>query len=228
MVGFLGRRVHPAHRGGVQQVFALGIFKVFVAVFALGLLAGCEEGQGIQVNSPRKALVVVKDPDSGAELITTAKEAQKVNFFSRENLRATTFSGDANPRLAGDTSGDPTGFIDTRRANSTPGTMETGQGEFYAEVGGREVVIEPIPPQRVLGGEWQAPLEAGSVSLEFNDEPLTSVVQRVLGGILGVNYNMGNGLEGRVTFKSNESFTKKQVIEVLSDILARNGLSVVE
>ncbi len=223
MVGFVELRAHPARNRGVQGALIRRVLHVLVCVFALGLLAACEDGQGIQVRSAHKALVVVKDPATGTELITTAKEAQTVNFFSKENLRATNFSGNTNPRLAGDTSRDPTGFIDTRNANSTPGTIETGRGEFYTEVGGREVVIEPIPPQRVLGGEWQGPLDQGSVSLEFNDEPLTSVVQRVLGGILGVNYNMGNGLEGRVTFRSNETFTKPQVIEVLSDILARNG-----
>jgi general secretion pathway protein D len=41
-----------------------------------------------------------------------------------------------------------------------------------------------------------------------------------------VNYNLGQGLEGTVTFRSEQRFTKKQVLEALSDILARNGYLV--
>lgn len=201
-----------------------GLGGMLVALFAsLILLTGCSDENGIQVQSPHKALVAVRDPQSGAEIITTASEGQKVNFFSRENLRATTFSGNANPRLAQAGVAEPGGYLDTRAANAAPGGIDAGRGEFYAEVGGREVVIEPIPQQRILGGEWQAPLDDGKVSLDFENEPLESVVQRVLGGILGVNYNYGAGLQGSITFKSEQSFTKRQVVQVLSDILARSG-----
>lgn len=203
----------------------MSVMRFNLALIVVAALSACVNGGngGIQVNSPRKALVVVRDPATGQELITTATEAQKVNFFSRENLRATSFSGNTNPRLAADTSRDPTGFMDTRSANMVPGGIDSNRGEFYTEVGGRNVVIQPLPPQRVLGGEWQGPLDGGTVQLEFTNEPLTSVVQRVLGGILGVNYNIGNGLEGTVTFRSEQNFTRRQVVEVLSDILARNG-----
>lgn len=194
-----------------------------VALSGMMLLAACEPGSGPTVASPHKALVVVRDPVSNTELVTTATEGQKINFFSRENLRATVFSGDTNPRLAKDTSGEPTGFLDTSRVNVNPGGIDANRGEFYTEVGGRDVVIEPLPQQRVLGGEWQGPLDGGTVRLEFTDEPLQSVVQRVLGGVLGVNYNLGAGLEGSVTFRSEQSFTKPQVVQVLSDILARYG-----
>lgn len=201
------------------------VLRLKIALVLVAGLGACADGGsgGIQVNSPRKALVAVRDPATKQEIITTATEAQKINFFSRENLRATSFSGNTNPRLAADTSRDPTGFIDTRGANMVPGGIDSNRGEFYTEVGGRNVVIQPLPPQRVLGGEWQAPLDGGTVQLEFTNEPLTSVVQRVLGGILGVNYNIGNGLEGAVTFRSEQNFTRRQVVEVLSDILARNG-----
>lgn len=225
MVGMIGRSTDAPGSGVPHRMRFFRFLRFTTALVMIGSLAACVDGGsgGIQVNSPRKALVAVRDPASGTEIITTATEAQTVNFFSRANLRATSFSGNANPRLAADTSHDPTGFIDTRAANMNPGGIDANRGEFYTQVGGRDVVIQPIAPQRILGGEWQAPLDGGSVQLEFTNEPLTSVVQRVLGGILGVNYNIGNGLEGTVSFRSEQNFTRRQVVEVLSDILARNG-----
>lgn len=216
------RRRDPALAGKGDGALATLARMVLTAMAGLVFLTACSDG-GPMVESPHKALVAVRDPNTGAEIITTATEGQRINFFSRENLRATTFSGNANPRLAQDGVAEPGGFLDTRAANAGPGGIEAGRGEFYTEVGGREVVIQPIPQQRILGGEWQAPLDDAKVTLDFNNEPLESVVQRVLGGILGVNYNFGNGLEGSVTFKSEQSFTKRQVVQVLSDILARSG-----
>jgi general secretion pathway protein D len=225
MIGVIGQ--FKGALGSVMPCRArlMSLMRLKAAFVLIAALGACVDGgnSGFQVNSPRKALVAVRDPATGQEIITTATEGQKINFFSRENLRATSFSGNTNPRLAADTSRDPTGFIDTRGANMVPGGIDSNRGEFYTEVGGRNVVIQPLPPQRVLGGEWQGPLDGGTVQLEFTNEPLTSVVQRVLGGVLGVNYNIGNGLEGAVTFRSEQNFTRRQVVEVLSDILARNG-----
>jgi general secretion pathway protein D len=217
------RRRDPASAGKGNGALARLVRMTLGAFVGTLLLAACAGDNAITVQSPHKALVAVRDPQTGAEIITTATEGQRINFFSRENLRATSFSGNANPRLAQAGVAEPGGFLDTREANASPGGIEGGRGEFYTEVGGREVVIEPIPQQRILGGEWQAAMDDGKVSLDFNNEPLESVVQRVLGGILGVNYNYGNGLEGSVTFKSEQSFTKRQVVQVLSDILARSG-----
>lgn len=217
------RRRDPASAGKGDGALASFGRTILASLAGLILLSACSGENGPMVQSPHKALVAVRDPRTGAEIITTATEGQKINFFSRENLRATSFSGNANPRLAQDGVAEPGGYLDTRAANAGPGGMEAGRGEFYTEVGGREVVIQPIPQQRILGGEWQAPMDDGKVSLDFENEPLESVVQRVLGGILGVNYNYGNGLEGNVTFKSEQSFTKRQVVQVLSDILARSG-----
>lgn len=218
------KRMHPVASGKKRLSVWGSVSRGLLASVAFATLISCADG--VNVESPRKALVVVRDPATGAELITTAPEAQKINFFSRENLRATNFSSNANPRFAADTSGDPTGFLDTSSSNRQPGDMEANRGAFYTEVGGREVVIEPIPPKRIIGGQWQSTLDNATVELEFTNEPLESVVQRILGGILGVNYNLGQGLEGTVTFRSEQRFTKTQVLEALSDILARNGYLV--
>ncbi len=220
----IDERRRPALPGKRRLSIWQGLSRGLLASVAVATLISCSDG--VNVESPRKALVVVRDPATGAELITTAPEAQKINFFSRENLRATNFSSNVNPRFGGDTSGDPTGYLDTSSSNREPGDMEANRGAFYMEVGGREVVIQPIPPKRIVGGQWQGTLDNATVELEFTNEPLESVVQRVLGGILGVNYNLGAGLEGTVTFRSEQRFTKKQVLEALSDILARNGYLV--
>ena len=64
------------------------------------------------------------------------------------------------------------------------------------------------------------------VTLNFDNEPLSNVLQRILGGILQVNYVADPGIQGTVTFRTERPIPLSQVIRVLQDILARNGLAI--
>jgi general secretion pathway protein D len=190
---------------------------------ALGLvgLVACVGG-GKQAQGPSVQLVAATYRPTGEEVITTRQDTPG-RFFSCERQRDTCFSGNAVPRLGQPgASGGPTGYIDTSALN-TPGN-EGAASEFQMEVDREDIVVEPLRSQQIIGGQWQAELETGgSIRLNYDNEPLERVAQDILGGILGVNYLLGEGMTGTVTFRSEKRFTRAEVLQVLADILARNG-----
>lgn len=188
---------------------------------SLGLvaLAACTVDQ--KPRGPTVQLVAATHRPTGQEIITTRKDSY-VRFFSRENLRDTYFTGNAVPRLAMPGGGGPTGYIDTSALN-TPGS-EGAASEFQMEIATRDIIVEPLRNQQIIGGQWQGQLDkGGSIRLNYENESVERVAQDILGGILGVNYLLAEGMTEPVTFRSEQRFTKPEVLQVLADILARNG-----
>lgn len=215
----------PAFSRG-PLVCAAGFFRhgLFALCFmALFLIVACAPTANHQKHK-RTQLVAARVSPDGPEVITTRSERSRLReFFSPANQRETTFSNNTTPRLAG--GGKPnTGFVNTRRLNG-PNTRGRGaNAEYQAEFESPDLTIETIPHHPVLGSQWQAQLGNGPrVSLNFENEPIKKVVEKVLGGILGVNFLTSDTLEGTVTFRSEQSFTKPELIQILADILARQG-----
>lgn len=188
----------------------------------LGLvgLVACVDGK--QAEKSGVQLVAATDRPTGEEIITTRQDTPG-RFFSRENLRDTYFTGNAVPRLGQPgASGGPTGYIDNSALN-TPGSKGAAS-EFQMEVDREDIVVEPLRSQQIIDGQWQTELDkGGSIRLNYDNEPLERVAQDILGGILGVNYLLGEGMTGTVTFRLEKRFTRAEVLQVLADILARNG-----
>src|SRR5690606_11705350 len=55
------------------------------------------------------------------------------------------------------------------------------------------------------------------------NDSLDFFVRQMLGGFLGVNYVIGDPLEGTVTFVTEEPIVKSQVLPIVRSVLARNG-----
>jgi general secretion pathway protein D len=156
------------------------------------------------------------------EVVITTREDQPARFFSRDNLRDAYFTGDAVPRLGARGEGGPTGYLDTSGLNG-PG-LEGAASEFELEIANGDILVEPLHSQKIIGGQWQGDLESGGgIRLNYENEPLSRVAQDILGGILGVNHLLAEGLDAPVTFRSEKRFSKAEVLQVLADILARNG-----
>jgi hypothetical protein len=203
----------------------------FVASLALAVLSACGDAGGArtgQAAGGHVPLVAATMRATGDEVITTREEVPRLRqFFSRENLRAAVFSGDANPRLAGTDGRERTGFLDVRRVNEGLDGQRQGRGEFFVDLAGEEVFVEPLPRQQIVGGQWQAPRRSGgNVELNFNNEPLPDVIRSVLGGILGVNYIIGDAVTGTLTFRSERRFSQTELLQVMADILARRGYMI--
>ena len=69
---------------------------------------------------------------------------------------------------------------------------------------------------------------AGTISLNFDDADVYSVIQTIFGEVLRVNYIIDQRVKGRVTFRSVAPVTKEQVLPVMEVILRLNGVGVVE
>jgi hypothetical protein len=68
----------------------------------------------------------------------------------------------------------------------------------------------------------------GSVSLNFDDTDIYSIIQTVFSEILKVNYIIDPKVKGRITFKSVAPVPKDNVLPLMEVILRLNGVAVVE
>lgn len=190
---------------------------VWIAVGLVLALSACDAPTKKSGSSIK--LVSVTARSSGKSLITTAQD-NPVRFFSKENLRATNFSGNIDPNIARPASGETTGYLNTAGVN-TP-AQSGANSEFQMEISD-DLRIEPLRNQQVIGGQWQPDVDSGSVSLNFENEPLTEVIEDVFGGILSVNYLISPNVSGQVTFRTDRRIPYDQLVQVMADILARYG-----
>lgn len=68
----------------------------------------------------------------------------------------------------------------------------------------------------------------GTVSLNFDDADIYSVIQTVFGEILKVNYIIDARVKGRVTFRSVAPVPRNKVLPLMEVILRLNGVAVIE
>lgn len=199
---------------------------LLIAALGLAACSGALIGSGA---APSHIELVAATNQAGATVVTTREEVSQLrSFFSPQSLRETVFTGDTRARLAGGAHRETGGRMDVSRVNVGPEGAMQGRGEYYTDIEGEEILIEPLPRQPVMGGQWRGPESGrtGGISLNFDNEPLPQVVRNVLGGILQFNYIIGNSVQGNVTFRSERRFTQPEVLQVLADVLARNGYMI--
>jgi len=83
----------------------------------------------------------------------------------------------------------------------------------------KEQIIPPKAPQRPAGG---------SVSFNFDDADIFSVIQTIFGDVLKVNYIVDPNVKGRVNFRSVAPVAKEDVLPLMEVILRLNGIGIVE
>ncbi len=84
------------------------------------------------------------------------------------------------------------------------------------------------PPQKPLRNDKARARANGSISLNFDDADVYSVIQTIFGEILRVNYVIDQRVKGRVTFRSVAPVAREQVLPVMEVILRLNGVGIVE
>ncbi|MET0256088.1 MAG: type II secretion system secretin GspD, partial [Luteibacter sp.] len=91
--------------------------------------------------------------------------------------------------------------------------ITTGTGEFVKPVG----LAKPTP---VAEG-------AGTVTFNFENQPVESVVKAILGDLLHENYSITPGVQGNVSFSTSQPVTAEQALPILETLLSWTGNALV-
>ncbi|MFC6049634.1 hypothetical protein ACFPYM_17550, partial [Methylobacterium hispanicum] len=121
--------------------------------------------------------------------------------------------------------------IDVRRVNAPPlgynraGTVTGYLGTLKLNYAAADEAVEGdvAALQNSLGRRFDPDQK---VSVDFRKATLDYVLKQMLGGALGLSYIAPEDLGGSVTFRTEEPVPKAQVLQVVRDILARNGLEM--
>ena len=112
---------------------------------------------------------------------------------------------------------------------AAPGTpLNSGQTELKAIPGpppqkpAVNVAMPPVVQSRAVA------VAQGTVSLNFDDADIFSVIQTVFGEILKYNYIIDARVKGRVTFRSVAPVVREKVLPLMEVILRLNGVAIIE
>jgi general secretion pathway protein D len=75
-------------------------------------------------------------------------------------------------------------------------------------------------PREAIAGE-------GSVTLNFEDQPIEAVVKAILGDLLDVNYSLAPGVRGAVSFSTSKPVKREEALPILENLLSWTGNSLV-
>lgn len=89
---------------------------------------------------------------------------------------------------------------------STQPQITTGTGQFVRPVG----LAKPLP---VAAGQ-------GTVTFNFENQPVESVVKAILGDLLHENYSITPGVQGNVSFSTSQPVTAEQALPILETLLS--------
>ena len=176
------------------------------------------------------------DPDTTAGIaVVNDKDVTPRNcdgrFLSARNQRSVLYTGEDRPRLWTGEGTREAQDIDVRRVNAPPlgynraGTVTGYLGTLKLNYTAADEAVEGdvAALQNSLGRRFDPDQK---VSIDFRKATLDYVLKQMLGGALGLSYIAPEDLGGSVTFRTEEPVPKAQVLQVVRDILARNGLEM--
>ncbi|MDR6935392.1 type II secretion system secretin GspD [Luteibacter sp. 3190] len=91
--------------------------------------------------------------------------------------------------------------------------VTTGTGEFVKAVG--------LPKAKPVDAG------AGTVTFNFENQPVESVVKAILGDLLHENYSIVPGVQGNVSFSTSQPVTAEQALPILETLLSWTGNALV-
>lgn len=176
------------------------------------------------------------DPDTTAGIaVVNEKDVTPRNcdgkFLSARNQRSVLYTGEDRPRLWTGEAPREGRDIDVRRVNAPPlgydraGSVTGYLGTLKLNYAAADEAVEAdvAALQNSLGRRFDPDQK---VAVDFRKATLDYVLKQMLGGALGLNYIAPEDLGGSVTFRTEEPVPKAQVLQIVRDILARNGLEM--
>jgi general secretion pathway protein D len=149
-------------------------------------------------------------------------------FFSAHKQRETVYQGDDSARLWSGAELRRGPNVDPTRVNQAPAArtpIAGWSGSLRVEVPADENVIsKDIAEIKSAGADKFDPDE--KVTIKFEKATLDFFLKQMLSGALGVTYIAPDDVNGSVTFRTEQPISKGQVLQVVRDVLARNGLEM--
>lgn len=145
--------------------------------------------------------------------------------------RATLFSGDDFPRLWTGEAARTKPNVDGSKLDGPPGAQSDGP----AAIGYVGPLRVDYPVQAEAMATDIADVNAAGaknfnpdtrIAVNFDHATMGFFLKQMLGGALDVNYVAPDHLKGSVTFRTEQPLPKGQVLQVVRDILSRNGLAM--
>ncbi|KJV33775.1 type II secretion system secretin GspD [Luteibacter yeojuensis] len=107
----------------------------------------------------------------------------------------------------------PVAAVGPQDAAVAPAQITSGTGQFVQPVG----LAKPKP---VAQGQ-------GTVTFNFENQPVESVVKAILGDLLHENYSIVPGVQGNVSFSTSQPVTAEQALPILETLLSWTGNALV-
>jgi general secretion pathway protein D len=194
-----------------------GIAGLVVLMFASLLVSGCSyiasDSCADQANLPKSEI---------------AWRGCEGGFFSAHKQRETVYQGDDSARLWSGAEARRGPNVDPTRVNQAPAARSPiagWSGSLRVEVPADEhVVSKDIAEIKSAGAAKFDPDE--KVTVKFEKASLDFFLKQMLGGALGVTYIAPDDMSGSVTFRTEQPISKSQVLQVVRDVLGRNGFEM--
>lgn len=175
-------------------------------------------------------------PDTTASTaVLDRKEAEPRNcdgnFMSARNQRGVLYTGEDKPRLWTGEAARAVADIDPSSLNvAVPN--DRAQPRVTGYLGAQRIDYVPdaavtatdVADLHSAGGDRVDPNER--VSVNFKKATVDYVLKQLLGGVLGLNYVAPDDLGGSITFRTEQPVPKGQLLQIVRDLLARNGLEM--
>jgi general secretion pathway protein D len=149
-------------------------------------------------------------------------------FFSAQKQRETSYLGDDSARLW-------TGAEYRRDSNIDPTAVNQGPAARTPIAAWSGSLRADIPADQGMTGKDVTELKSAGaakfdpnekVAVKFEKATLDFFLKQMLGGALGVAYVAPDDMTGSVTLRTEQPITKGQVLQVVRDVLGRNGLEM--
>jgi general secretion pathway protein D len=149
-------------------------------------------------------------------------------FFSARKQRETVYQGDDSPRLWSGAELRRGPNVDPTTVNQAPAartSIAAWSGSLRVDVTADEGAFsKDVAEIKSAGATKFDPDE--KVTVKFEKASLDFFLKQMLGGSLGVSYIAPDDISGSVTFRTEQPISKSQVLQVVRDVLGRNGLEM--
>ncbi|HEY9111244.1 MAG TPA: type II secretion system secretin GspD [Rhodanobacteraceae bacterium] len=90
---------------------------------------------------------------------------------------------------------------------------------------GTGVFINAVPGRGQAGGGTN---EGGTITFNFDNQPVQAAVKAILGDVLHANYSISPDVKGTVTFATSQPVTEAEVLPILQMLLSWTGNALVQ